>query len=145
MQELLVHSVRRLTAGPAKRCGRRSRHIWQNTLLFLCARPIVRTMPTTSFAIMASHTTYTSTQQQYIHVHITGRTGRLAALSTFRILPLFSMHAILWGSSFIKRTLAVRRCYVTRMYQVPWRLVFRSGCCLCHRPLPVGLFGDSDG
>lgn len=68
MQELLVHSVRRLTAGPAKRCGRRSRHIWQNTLLFLCARPIVRTMPTTSFAIMASHTTYTSTQQQYIHV-----------------------------------------------------------------------------
>ena len=128
-----------LQARPTKCCGRRSRY-----------------GKTCSFYMLSNHRAYntyeyylvlryrgidyynnSSIQQTVYTWHCAQSTGRHYDCNC--ILPLFNMHLVLWGSSWIKHDRGAQICY-------PYvHLAFRRGECWHHRALGVGLFEDSDG
>ena len=116
-----------LQARPTKCCVGGDQ-VWQNMLL-LCVFLYHLAYNTYYLVLRYMGIEYTT---QHILLYIT-----LCAehyLQHFRqcccnILPLSNMHLILWSSSWMKHTIAVRR-YVTGTYEVPWHLPFRRGECL---------------
>ena len=114
-------------------------------MLLLRDRIIVRIVPTTwDLVIWTSTTATVYSNTQYIHVHRSRDDLQNFCHYCNCILPLFSMHVMRRGSSWITLTLVAQISFPyvpgTVMFGVSKRIVL-----LHRRPLPVGLFGGNGG